>query len=224
MGWLAGIRSSLGASGHSRQHKFSPHAPQPKILLTFITISNIIALGNIRREDYCCKGGYAMFELVEVEALAQPRQYRTINGVLEVYLTCPNCGISGWFGHPAKTRKYCSRDCGLEAIRKRQFLASQALALSEETLRFESDKVAARDLRSRGWFVFYPIGQLAPCDLIVLNREHRAIRVEAKRARMGVKGKPVVNTTFNSDAFDLVAYILEDDSIVYDPPLESVGL
>jgi hypothetical protein len=103
-------------------------------------------------------------------------------------------------------------------------LGTLLVASHQEPLRSKAEMLVAVDLRLKGYFVFFPMGQQAPCDLIITWYDQPARRVEVKTAKLGKRGKPSPSgTEWYPDDHDIKAFVLPDQTVVYQPPVEAIS-
>jgi hypothetical protein len=80
--------------------------------------------------------------------------------------------------------------------------------------------LVAVDLLKQGFAVFRKLGRAAPCHLVVL-RGRRCWRVVVRMVySVSPRGKIFPRWPPNPDRFDVVAYVLPDGVIRYEPPLD----
>jgi hypothetical protein len=83
--------------------------------------------------------------------------------------------------------------------------------------------LVAVDLFRQGFAVFRKLGRRSPCDLVIVQGR-RCWRVAVRTAYYSVRpyshGRPDPWVPPNPERFDVVAYVLPDGVIRYEPPLE----
>jgi hypothetical protein len=80
--------------------------------------------------------------------------------------------------------------------------------------------LGAVDLLRRGFAVFRKLGRASPCDLVIV-RGRRCSRVAVRTVySISPRGKIFPRWPPDLERFDVVAYMLPDGGIRYEPPLE----
>lgn len=80
--------------------------------------------------------------------------------------------------------------------------------------------LVAVDLLKQGFAVFRKLGRAAPCHLVGL-RGRQCWRIAVRTVySVSPRGKLFARWVPNPDRFDVVAYVLPDGVIRYEPPLE----
>jgi hypothetical protein len=83
--------------------------------------------------------------------------------------------------------------------------------------------LVATDLLRRGFAVFRKLGRATPCDLVIVQG-HRCWRVATRTVRYATlprsRGHVYPQQPPDPERFDVVAYVLPDGVIRYEPPLE----
>lgn len=77
--------------------------------------------------------------------------------------------------------------------------------------------IAAADLMARGFSVFYPLTQSAPCDLVAIDRNGKVERIDVTKARRA--GGEIRYDDPDRSKADRRALILTDEPVRYEPAL-----
>jgi hypothetical protein len=76
------------------------------------------------------------------------------------------------------------------------------------------------DLLRQGFVVFRKLGQASPCDFMIL-RGRQSWRVAVRIVRsVSLGGQIYSRCPRNPERFDVLAYVMPDGKIRYEPPLE----
>jgi hypothetical protein len=86
--------------------------------------------------------------------------------------------------------------------------------------------LVAADLLRQGFAVFRKVRPASPCDFVIM-RGRQCWRVMVRTARYSVRpyprGRPEPRLPPDPERFDVLAYVLPDGVIRYEPPLEPPG-
>jgi hypothetical protein len=83
------------------------------------------------------------------------------------------------------------------------------------------EMMVAADLLKRGFFVFRQVSRGSPFDLVVSDRK-RLWRVEVGTAGRKRDGTDYLYREFDSERFDVMAWVLLDGRVFYIPTLEEI--
>jgi hypothetical protein len=134
---------------------------------------------------------------------------------------CAGCGAS--LDGRRKHARFCSSACSKEFQRREWRKANpQAVQLPTGTTGAMHEMAVAIDLLRRGLYVYRSLTPNAPSDLAVLYR-HELIRVEVTTGYKNLAGR-VSYPTKDHSKFDLLAVVVRDEGIIYEPAIEELLL
>lgn len=83
-----------------------------------------------------------------------------------------------------------------------------------------AELMVCADLLSKGVEVFRAVSPQATCDLAVIDKSGRFLRVEVKGVTPNSRGLIACNVKRNMGNFDMIAFVFQDGKIVYRRPEE----
>lgn len=135
-------------------------------------------------------------------------------------MDCPTCGVAVSEKRKKRNARYCSTACRKKATAS--FYRKEGLNLSTATIGTIQELRVSADLLAKGASVFRALSPSCPCDLVVLAKE-RLIRIEVTTGYKNANGNRT-HPSKDHGNYDMLAVVFYDGSIVYEPPLDSLGL
>jgi len=138
---------------------------------------------------------------------------------------CSVCGkhFADWDHRPDRVAASCE-DCPRVDRRSglvRRVPTKHPMGLNTSVTGAIGEMKVGADLMHRGYYVYRCLSPTGPCDLIAMDGG-RLWRVEVKMAYRGAEGGITPPTIRRPKSFDVLACVLPDGSIVYEPDLPSV--
>jgi hypothetical protein len=102
-------------------------------------------------------------------------------------------------------------------------LVEPSTSLSKVVKRDIHVLLVAADLLGQGFAVFHKLGRASPCEFVIVQGR-QCWRVTVRTARYSdrpySRGRPAPWVPQDAERFDVVAYVLPNGVIRYEPPLE----
>lgn len=120
-----------------------------------------------------------------------------------------------------KWSRFCSVKCGKEFARRKskERVWTNTLHLSPAGIGAYGELVVCADLLKRGFHVFRSISPDSPCDLVVMTRAGRVLRIEVKSGYIVPEGaKPMYGKARANQPFDNLAVVV-NTVVTYVPEL-----
>ena len=128
----------------------------------------------------------------------------------EIEKKCKECGKEFITGYP---KKYCSRKCYLEHIRKTYRPHPYQKNLCSGTIGTINELIVCTDLMKKGYAVFRAVSYSCSCDLVIF-KDKKLSRVEVTSGWFvngKVKGRP-----HKKENYDIMAIVIAGEKIFYE--------